>query len=112
MESNLPKSVKKELAAMVYAAHEAALRSELSKLAKHFESWQRGGINSFDLTEHIHEFHDGPNREIYKRFTYGRNADLSMLAASALADGLIDDKKVPEEVSPYLEKWLEFYRSE
>ena len=59
----------------------------------------------------IHEFHNGPNQAIYKRFTYTRNDDLPMLAASAVAAGLIDEKDVPAEVLPHLERWLSFYRA-
>ena len=111
MESKLPPSVKKQLKSMVFRAHETALRSPLSELARQFERWQRGEINSFDLVDRIHEFHNGPSQAIYKRFTYTRNDDLPMLAASAIATGLIDEKDVPAEVLPYLERWLAFYRS-
>jgi len=62
------------------------------------------------MADRIHEFHDGPNREIYKRFTYSGSADLPMLAASAIATGLIGEKEVPTEVLPYLDRWLEFHR--
>jgi hypothetical protein len=110
MERNLPPSVKKQLKTMVCTAHEAALRSALSELSRHFESWQRGEINSFDMADRIHEFHQGPNQAIYKRFTYSRNDDLPMLAASAIATSQIDEKDVPPEVLSHLKPWLEFYR--
>jgi|RhiMetdeSRZDD1v2_1073273.scaffolds.fasta_scaffold284044_2 hypothetical protein len=110
MKRNLSPSVKKQLATLVCTAHETALRSALSELARHFESWQRGEIDSFKMADCIHEFHQGPSQAIYKRFTYHRNDDLPMLAASAIATSLIDEKDVPAEVLPHVKPWLEFHR--
>lgn len=112
MERKLSPSVSKQLKTMVCTAHEAALRPPLSELARHFESWQRGEINSFEMADRIHEFHQGANQAIYKRFTYSRNDDLPMIAAFAIATSLLDEKDVPAEVLSHLKPWLEFYRSE
>ncbi|MEO8053424.1 MAG: hypothetical protein ABI833_23740 [Acidobacteriota bacterium] len=109
---HLPKPVKNQLANLVRLAHEAALRQALSKLGDHSAQWQRGEIDSFQLADRIHEFHDGPNREIYKQFTYTGIANLPMLAAFGIAKGLINATTVPKEVLPYIETCLSFYRQQ
>lgn len=110
MGDELPNPVKKKLAELVTAAHETALRRELAKLDEHFERWRRSEIDSFDLSERIHQFHEGPAREIYKEFTYTRSADLPMLAARAIQSGVLPKHAVPDDVVPYLERLLAFYR--
>ncbi len=107
----LPKPVKKKLAELVCTAHETALRQELLKLRDDFARWDRGELDSFRLSERIHQYHDGPNREIYKRFTYTSSRDLPMLAASAIRLELVDKQSVPADVLPYLEPWMELLKS-
>src|SRR5260370_41005087 len=107
---DLPKPVKKQLWELVSTAHEAALRQALSKLGEDFERWRHSEINSFELAERIHKFHDGPAREIYKQFAYARNADLPILTAFGIATNLIDRRTVPEEILPYLGNWVAFLR--
>ena len=62
------------------------------------------------LADRLREFHDGPCREIYKRFTYTSMRDCERLAAAAVAQGLIDQKTVPEAALPYLNRWLDSHR--
>ncbi|MBZ5622416.1 MAG: hypothetical protein LAQ69_27340 [Acidobacteriia bacterium] len=111
MQDDVPKSVKKKLRELVYQAHEAALREPLSKLAPQFERWQRGEIDAIQLADLIHEFDGGPSRKIYSKFTYRNAWDTQMLVAHGIDTGLLDRSAVPEEVLPYLERWLGFYRS-
>ena len=111
MEGRIPKSIKKKLADIVYQAHERALRKELTKLGDAFESWRRGDINSFDLEELIHNYHNGAARDIYKRFTYSPS-ELPMLAAFVIGSGLVKEDEVEAEVLPHLGNRLAFYRAE
>ena len=106
MQPALPKPVKKKLAELVCSAHEKALRQELLKLQTDFDRWQRGEIDSFDLADLIHKFHDGPSREIYKQFSYTRNADLPMIAAYAIQARLLDAADIPSDAVPYVDDWL------
>jgi hypothetical protein len=41
-------------------AHEAELREALVPLAEAFKRWERGEIDSFELKDMIHRFHQGP----------------------------------------------------
>jgi hypothetical protein len=110
MPQEIPKPVRKILRDLVYRAHEAALRKPLSEIVPYVEKWQRGEIDAIALADRLREFHDGPCREIYKRFTYTSIGECEMLAGGAVAQGLIDPKTVPEAAMPYLGRWLEFHR--
>jgi hypothetical protein len=112
MEQQIPKAVKKELAAIATAAHEVALRRELEALAGHFDRWRRNEIDSFTLADEIHKFHDGPNRDIYKRFTYQGTSGLPVIAAYAVANGLVDKSSVSAETMPYIAPLVNFWRDE
>ena len=110
MSEKIPKPVKKILSDLVYPAHETALRKPLADVLPYVEQWQRGEINVIGLADHVREFNDGPSRRIYKRFTWTNSWDLQVQVAGAIADGLIDEKSVPEAAMPYLNDLLEFQR--
>jgi len=107
-EHELPKSVKKALRSLCHLAHEAALRRALEELSQDVDRWKLAKIDSFELADRIHEFHDGPNREIYLRYT--SRANLCLLVSHAVHEGLIPKDSVPKEAFPYLENRLSFLR--
>jgi len=49
-------------------AHEAGLEGALMELLEKFMLWSGDGIDSFELSDRIHEFHDGISRELYKTY--------------------------------------------
>jgi len=112
MQQQFPKAVQKELAAIATAAHKAALRRALAELGDHFDRWRRNEIDAFELADRIHEFHDGPNREIYKRFTYEGTDGLPIIAAYAVANGLVDEGSVSAETMPYIAPLVGFWRDD
>lgn len=105
-EHELPKSIKRALRSLCRLAHEAELRQALEELSQDFNHWKGAKIDSFVLAERIHEFHNGPNRQIYLRYT--SRVDLCFLVSQAVHEGLIPKNSIPKEVSPYLEKTLSF----
>ena len=110
MNANLPKPVKRQMNALIDKAHELALRNALEELNTHFNRWRRGEIDSFELQDLIHKFHDGQSREIYNRFSDRRTSQLPIATAYAVANGLIDEKDVPPEVMPFIATLLRFWR--
>ena len=110
--AEIPKPVRKQLNALVSAAHEEAMRRALAGLAADFDRWRRGEIDPFELADRIHKFHDGSSREIYNRFALRKTSDLPLLAAYSLMQGLIGEKDIPPEVLPHIAGWLKFYRDE
>lgn len=102
-EEDIPKAAKKTMRLLVGLAHEAELGNALDDLFGEFQAWKSGAIDAFELSDRIHKFHDGPNREIYLRYT--SRLDLQFLVHCALKNGLIQKSAVPEELRPYLEAY-------
>jgi hypothetical protein len=102
-QDELPKTVKRAMRSLVALAHEAALRRALEEVYGNFHEWKSGRIDSFELADRIHKFHDGPNREVYPRYT--SRLDCRWLVGHALEDGLIQKTAVPSELWPYLNEF-------
>jgi hypothetical protein len=103
-ERELPKAIKKTMRLLVGLAHEVELGKALEDLFGEFQAWKSGAIDSFELSDRIHKFHDGPNREIYLRYTSW--LDLRSLVYYPLKEGLIQKGAVPNELWPYLEAYF------
>jgi hypothetical protein len=103
-ERDIPKTIKKTMRSLVGRAHEVELGKALEELFGEFQTWKSGAIDSFELSDRVHKFHDGPNREIYLRYT-GR-LDPRFLVHYALEKGLIQKPSVPNELWPYLEAYF------
>ena len=98
--TDLPKATKKIFRSLVGQAHEQELRGALTDLGQCFDRWQAGEIDSFELSDRIHEFHNGLNREIWLR--YNSRLDLDFLVERALQEGLLELKSIPAEILPYI----------
>lgn len=89
------KSVKKEILRLNGIVYEREMNRETAKLLEHFREWESGKLDVFQLNDLIHEYHNGPSRELYKQYVMGQNcADFSV--ACGIRDGLLK----PDEVSP------------
>lgn len=99
------KKTKRALRELAAVAHEEELRRALRELAGHFDRWRQGDIDSFELSQLIHEFHDGEAREIWKSYDPA-NADMAV--AGAINRGIIDRSTVPAEVLEHLSRLLTF----
>lgn len=110
MMQDLPKPIKRVLRQLMEVAYERELHRELEKLDQAFATWRDGMINSFELNELIHKHHNGPSRELWSRYSSGRDAD--MYVAYAVVEGLIEEEEVPAEVLAAISRPLAFYRSQ
>jgi hypothetical protein len=100
-QSELPTAIKKAMRSLVGIAHETELKKALEELYGSFQEWKSGDIDSIELSDEIHNFHNGPNRDIYVR--YASKLDLRFLVRQALKEGTLQKAAVPKEVWPYLE---------
>lgn len=105
----LSKPLKKKLRALVALAHERELAQELAQLEKHFLRWRAGEIDAFALNDLVHRYHDGSSRELYKRYTFGT---LELIAASAIARGIVSEAEAGPEVTAALGPQLAFMREQ
>ena len=90
-------------------AHEEELRRALVPLAEAFGRWARGEVGSGELTERIHEFHQGPARSLYLRYNGGY---LEMQVAHAVVTGILDRSRIPGELLEHLAGALSFYEAD
>ena len=78
-------------------AHEEELRRALAPLAEAFRGWEQCRVSSFELSDLIHDFHQGPARELYARYALRGRGNLTM--ASAVARGVLGRRDVPPRCS-------------
>jgi hypothetical protein len=95
-----PKRLRRELGRLAAKAEELELRAALQPLAADFRRWEAGAIDSFDLKALIHDFHNGPARQIYLRYD---TRDPALPIAAAIASGLLDPADLSTEILADLE---------
>lgn len=96
MLKHLSKKVKKEVLRLNGLVYERRLAAALRRLRREFDGWQGGRLQTFDLAEVIHQFHDGPNRDLYKDHVMAEwMADFWV--AGALECGILKEEEVSEE---------------
>ena len=100
------KAVKRSLWQLAAFAHEEELRRALLPLAAVFDQWRAGQLGSGELTEIIHEFHDGPARELWKKYNSG---PLEFAVAHAIVSGVIEKEAVPADVIEHCRGAIEFF---
>ena len=106
-ERPLTREQKRQARDLAGAAWEAELSQALDELNVLFADWRKGRIDVFQLSAAIHEFHDGPSRELLKRY---RGLPPEDLAARAIAQDLIRPGDVPAELRTALAARIERWR--
>lgn len=102
----LPKRIKRQVREWAEIAHERDLRRALGELRTHFEHWDRGEIDSFELNERVHQFHQDTSRELWKRYA---TTHLAPAVASAVATGVLRTEELPSELLHHIAGLIEFY---
>ena len=106
-KSKFTKSERAVLRQLASEAWDAELREALLELYEDFGTWADDGMSSFDLTDRIHEFHNGTARDLYKRYT---GADPSFVVSRAIALGVLGVDAVVASLLPKLAEESEFIR--
>ena len=105
--SHFTKLEKKQLRKIAGIAYERELEKELSSLRDRFSAWHSGDIDAFQLSDNIHEFHQGPSRGLYNFYT---SVDPHMAVARAIVEELVLEEEVPAELITKLVSTVDFYR--
>jgi hypothetical protein len=100
---------RKDLRRLVELAYQRELGEELGALEASFHQWRCGSINAYDLSEAIHEFHDGPARNLY--VSYNRLKP-DVLVARAFARGVLTEKDVTPSIRDALQSQIAHYAGE
>jgi hypothetical protein len=93
----------RELAGRVY---EADARLVLSELEREFSRWRANEIESSELLEKIHKFHQEQSRELWSRYQSLREPEI---VARGLALGFINESEVPEGLRISLAPLVDFF---
>ena len=92
----LSKAARKAIRDAASIAYERELTEELKELAQAFDKWRAGTVNAFDISDAIHEFHQGAARELFKHYEAGSNSVPDLSVAAAVLDGFMK----LEEIAP------------
>lgn len=103
------KRVRRALRELAGAVHEEELRRALAPVADAFGRMRRGEISPVEVSEIIHEFHQGPARWIWASHA---SLDPAVLVARGVADGTLPRERVPAEILAALEPKILAYRED
>jgi len=109
MKKEIPKKIKRLLREQMGKAYEEEIRRALLPIAVAFEEWKAGGESSGELTDMIHEYHQGIFRDLYNRYNV---LSPDLLVPHAIASGILDKRNVPSEILNHFAKIIETYEKE
>ena len=104
------KKQRRELRELQGIAWERELATALEVLRGDFDAWARGEISAFDLSDRIHEFHDGKSRELFNRYSDSSNefAILRAIASGIIAESELSDelhKSLGDDIAEVRKRW-------
>jgi hypothetical protein len=104
--ADAPKRIKRLLREYAAAAHEEELRRALLPVSEGFKRWERGELGSGDLSEIIHQFHQGPARDLWARYN---TPHLETVVAFAITTGVLGRNTIPGELLEHLAGAMRFH---
>ena len=102
-----PRAIRKKLNELSVLAWKRELDSELALLAERLDEWRGGRINSFELSEYIHRFHNGPSKNLWKRYNHDQS-DISV--AAAVVSGILKNDELTKEISDVIGERVSLFR--
>ena len=105
MTSDFTKAEKKALRELSSSTYEAEAHLMLEELDAQFQEWRTGEIESSELLQAIHEFHQHQSRQLWSRYQALKEPEI---VARGLALGLLEES-VPEELRAKLVPLVEFF---
>ena len=89
------KAESRKLRELAELAYDRELSAGLNELGEDFTRWRANDINAFDLSDAIHEFHNGLSRELWSLYT---RLKPPMIVRSALERGVLTASDVPAKL--------------
>ncbi|MFZ2357682.1 MAG: hypothetical protein WAW67_07695 [Candidatus Omnitrophota bacterium] len=90
-KNRFTKLERKELRRLAGLAYERELAKALEAIEEKFRQWKKNRITAFELSDHIHEFHNGISRDLWSFYTTG-HVELSV--KHAIAEGIILETEI------------------
>ena len=103
------KSYRKVAKDALNKAYERELSNELNNLYQAFKLWDHNEIDSWELSDRIHRFHDGPSKDLFKFYNH---VDKKVALAKALSTGVLKKDEVPYELQESMQPLIHFFRDE
>src|SRR6267378_772837 len=100
------KAQRKELRRLVGLAHERELAIALAALEAQFHEWHAGKLDVHELSDAIHQFHNGFARDLYVTYT---RLEPRVAVAQAVARKVLRDDEVPPTLREALQSLITFY---
>jgi len=100
------KAQRKELRRLAAVAYERELGTALAALEAQFREWHTGKIDVHDLSDVIHQFHNGVARDLYVTYT---RLEPQVAVAQAVARKVLRDDDVPPTFREALQSLIAFY---
>lgn len=88
----LGKAQRKELRRLAALAYERELATELEAVEAQFREWHAGNLDVHELSDLIHQFHDGVARDLYIMYTRGQPGSV---VAQAVARNVLHENDLP-----------------
>lgn len=108
MAKEFTRHEKSQLKQFASEAWEAELTRELEELFERFCIWADDGISAFDLSEEIHEFHNGVSRELYKCYS---GLPPESAVARAIAMDVLSEQSLDPSLLEKLRPSIESFRA-
>ncbi len=102
------KKKKAELRRLAELVYERELGHWLAQLDHYFGRWRRGEIPASELSEHIHEYHQGPARYVWSQHVRLKHPDQRV--AWGLAQGVLDETEIDPELLELVQESAEVFR--
>jgi hypothetical protein len=99
------KTEKRALRLLLAEAHRRELTGALKRLHKEFGLWESGDIDSFELNERIHHYHQNEARAIWSRYNIAQPSP--MIVADVIQSGLMTLEEVPDVFREQVAKALQ-----
>lgn len=106
----LSKAARKAIRDAAGLAYQRELCAALEDLGSQFAKWESGEINAFELSDLIHEFHQGISRELFKRYDGTSVPDFAV--AGAVLRGSIKESEIPEAGREHVMKIVSLSRGQ
>lgn len=100
------KAIRRKTREFADQAYEEELRRALAPLAEAFERWKVRSASSVEISDLIHQFHEGPSRQLWGTYTALKP---DALVARAVALGVLTRQSLPPDVAASLAHEIEAF---
>jgi hypothetical protein len=95
-----PKKIRQKLRELSSLAYGRELNQKLDELYIKFQQWKNGKIDSLQLHDLIHDYHNREGKEVWKIYN---QTDVDFIVDRAYRLGILIDDEIPADVTDALD---------